>query len=211
MLLSHRIASLSIGILCLVSCPARGWSQEPTSPGTGTEADHEALRQLRAEYERAIREDQIGILRSHLHTDFHGVMVTGHAVDSFDELEQYWRDIKSLIGEGGTYTTTVNPELSDFVGDIGLARGTTDDVLVTSNGQEFTFRTLWTAVLQRQDGQWKIRRLQGSMDPVNNPFVREFSRRAVWTTAASGGAGLSVGLLLGWIWGRRRSGQPAVP
>ena len=29
-------------------------------------------------------------------------MVTGRAVDSFDDLQKYWRDIKALIGEGGT-------------------------------------------------------------------------------------------------------------
>jgi ketosteroid isomerase-like protein len=172
----------------------------------GNEADHEALRRLKSGYEQAIRENRVDALRPYLHADFHGVMVTGRAVDSFEDLQKYWRDIKDLIGEGGTYTTTVNPELSEILGDVALARGTTDDVVVTNDRHEFRFRSLWTAVLQKQDGQWKIRRVHGSIDPVDNPFVREFMRRAIVRTAGIGTvAGLVLGLLVGLVWGRRRA------
>ena len=41
-----------------------------------------------------------------------------------------------------------------------------------------------------------LRRVQGSMDPVTNPFVREFARRAVVRTAIIAGL---VGMLLGAV------------
>ena len=121
----------------------------------------------------------IDALAPHFHSDFHGVMVTGRAVNSFADVQQFWRDIRGLMGEGGTYTTTVNPERSVILGDVALARGTTDDVVKTSGGHEYRFSTLWTATLQKEGGNWKIRTLQGTMDPIGNPFVREFGKRLV--------------------------------
>lgn len=209
----HRIVTTCVGILCLFWNAGSVWPQPATSPALiDTQADREALRQLKSIYEQAIHENRVDALRPHLHADFHGVMVTGRAVNSFDDLQKYWRDIRDLIGEGGTYTTTLNPEVSDIVGDITLARGTTDDVVVTSDRKEFQFNTLWTAVLQKQDGQWKIRRVHGSMDPVDNPFVREFMRQAVVRTAAMAAiAGVVLGLLFGLVWRRRRARQAATP
>jgi hypothetical protein len=133
-------------------------------------------------------------------------MVTGRAVNSFADLQQYWRDIRELMGEGGSYTTTLKPELSTLMGDVALARGTTDDVVRTGEGKEFRFTTLWSAILQREAGAWKIRYVQGTMDPIANPFVQEFARRALIRTSAIGIlAGLIVGMAFGLIWQRRRT------
>jgi ketosteroid isomerase-like protein len=136
-------------------------------------------------------------------------MLTGRPVASFDDVQQYWRDIRGLIGEGGSYTTTVKPEWSTlFSGDVALARGTTDDVVVTAEGKEFRFESFWTAVLQKHEGRWTIRRVQGSIDPVTNPFVREFARRAVVRSALfSALAGVLVGAVLMWFARRRPSAR----
>jgi hypothetical protein len=65
---------------------------------------------------------------------------------------------------------------------------------------------MWSATLQRDGGAWKIRYVQGTMDPIANPFVREFSRRAVTRmSAAALLAGVIVGLAFGLIWQRRRT------
>jgi hypothetical protein len=179
--------------------------QPPASASPQEEADHESLRKLRPVYEQAIRENRIELIQPHLHSDFHGVMVTGRAVNSFADLQQYWRDIKGLIGEGGTYTTTLTPERSVIVGDLALARGSAEDLVRTDDGKEYRFTTLWHATLQRDGVAWKIRYVQGTMDPIGNPFVREFGRRAVirmssWALLA----GLIAGIAFGLIWQRRR-------
>lgn len=189
-----------------ILCATAAAQQPPPSASPQEEADHESLRKLKAIYEQAIRESRIELLQPHLHGDFHGVMVTGFAVNSFPELQKYWQDIRNLIGEGGTYATTLNPERSVIIGDIALARGTTDDVVKTDDGNEFQFTTLWTATLQRDGGAWKIRYVQGTMDPIENPFVRQFARRAVIRTASWALlAGIIVGIAFGLIWQRRRS------
>jgi len=42
-----------------------------------------------------VRNNRIDALSPYFHSDFHGVMVTGRAVNSFAEVQQYWRDIRA--------------------------------------------------------------------------------------------------------------------
>lgn len=196
-----------------ITTGAMAQAGQPPTPQTATaqdESDHEALRQLRATYEQAIANKRPADLAPLLSSDFYGVMVTGRTVHNLAELSQYWADIKTLIGEGGSYSTTLNPERSVIVGDLALARGTAND-MVTSGGREYRFTTLWTAVLQKTNGQWRVLQLQGSIDPVDNAFVREFMKRAVlWSAAISA----LVGAIAGWgiatlVQRRRRSVAPS--
>jgi ketosteroid isomerase-like protein len=182
--------------------------QESAQTRPAEEAEHEALRQLKSLYEQSIRDGKPEALAPHLAPEFHGVMVTGRVVNSLDDLRKFWTDMKAMIGEGGTYTTTINPERSVIIGDLALARGSTADVVVTSAGKEFRFTSYWTATLQKDQGVWKIRQMQGSIDPVDNAFVREFTRRALMLTGGIAGA---IGLVLGagvvLIFTRRRTAK----
>ncbi|HEV8254237.1 MAG TPA: nuclear transport factor 2 family protein [Vicinamibacteria bacterium] len=172
------------------------------------EADHEALRKIRRVYEQAVAEDNVELLVPHLDPQFTAVMLTGELVVGADGMRGYWRRIKDLMGPGGRYTVTVEPDLSTLLGDVALAKGTTSDVVATDQG-EYRFKSQWTAVCRRVDGQWKVLRIQGSMDPVGNPFVKKaLTRSAVW----SGGGGLGVGSVVGLLAGvvlRRRGSKTA--
>jgi ketosteroid isomerase-like protein len=195
-------------VLCSACAIATPQQAARPAPAANEEADHEALRRLKTAYEEAVRNNQIDALASHFHPDFHGVMVTGRPVNSFADVQQYWRDIHGLMGEGGTYATAVNPERSVILGDIALARGTTADVVKTSDGHEYRFTTLWTATLQRDGTDWKIRSVQGTMDPIANPFVREFTKRALVRVASGvGAASILLGALIGAVWQRRRGSR----
>jgi ketosteroid isomerase-like protein len=180
----------------------------PPPPATpqDEEAEHQAIRELRALVEQAIRDNRLDLLADALHSDFHGIMLTGRAVNNMSELREYWQGIQALMGEGGRYTTTVNPERSVILGDLALARGTTDDVVVTGDGEEYRFTTMWTAVLQKEGGRWKLRRVQGTIDPIGNPFVREFAGRAIVRYASAAGiGGLALGFGLAVVIRRRRT------
>jgi ketosteroid isomerase-like protein len=184
--------------------PAMAPAAVPPGQAASEDADRAALRQLRGAYEAAISNNRIDDLAPLLHDDFHGVMVTGRAVTGLAGLKQYWTDMRALMGEGGRYTTALKPETSVFVGDLAMARGTSDDVVTTSSG-EFHFTTQWTAVLQKVNGQWKVRLAHGSMDPVDNAFTRTFTRRALqWSLPIAGIAGILAGYAVGKIFSRRR-------
>lgn len=180
----------------------------PLSPAAlaDEEADHQALRELRAIWERSINEDNLDLIAPHLGTPFHGVMMTSRPVSSLQEMKDYWAAMKKLMGSGGTYRTTVEPERSILLGDFALARGKTSDVVTTDEGRVYRFGTNWTAVLQRQNGAWKILQVQGSMDPVGNEFVRTFMRDAL-LKYGSGIAivALGIGIVIGMLIGRRRA------
>ena len=207
MRIDARAAVMVVAMSCSLSS-ARSVAADQPVPNAAEEADHESLRQLRAVYEKAIRDDRIETLGPYLASDFHGVMLTGRVVKSLDDLKHYWADIKALIGEGGTYTTTLDPERSILLGDVALARGTTSDVVVTNRRQEFRFVSYWTATLRKENGVWKIRQVQGSIDPVGNPFVREFTRRAVTLGAAvAAGVGFVLGGGVAVFFVRRRASR----
>ena len=64
-------------------------------------------------------------------------------------------------------------------------------------------------MLIERDGEWKIRRIQGTMIPVENAFVAGIAREAAkWTGIVAGIAGLLVGFVVGAFWKRSRS-RPA--
>ncbi|HLG58688.1 MAG TPA: nuclear transport factor 2 family protein [Vicinamibacterales bacterium] len=204
------VLMMCVGIWILPVLSAARSQQAPAAVSASEEAEHEALRQMRTLYEQAIRDNRVEALAPFLHNDFHGVMITGRAVSGLGELKQYWTDIHALMGEGGRYTTTLKPETSVLIGDVALARGTSDDVVVTSEGREFRFTSLWTAVLQKQDGRWQLRQAQGGIDPVDNPFVAEFTRRSLRIAiGVSAAVGILVGWGLAWVFRRRRAARGA--
>lgn len=177
----------------------------PDSPA-GDEADHDALRALVPMYEQAANEGKPELLKPYLDPEFSGVMVTGEEVDGFASLEAYWAKIQKLMGNGGQYHVRVNVATRSILsGDLAVAHGTTSDDVITSRGKDYRFEGRWTAVCRKQDGQWKVLRVHGSMDPVFNPFV----------VAAVQASSISVGvitgivcLVIGWLvhvlWSRRR-------
>lgn len=205
-----------LAILCFTA-----YGQEPSAePATGDataaetaesqeasdeEAAHDALRELRALYERAINERDLSLLFPHLHDEVSGVMVTADVVSGRAGIEAYWQEIQDLIGEGGTYSTELEPELSWIHGDVAVAKGATRDLVTLPNGREFRFSTYFTAVLTEGENGWQIRRMQGTMDPVENPFIAAAVRTATIGAAVVAGAlALVIGLAAGIWWGRRR-------
>lgn len=170
------------------------------------EAEHQALRQIKALYERAINEDRLDLLQPYFASPFYGVMITSKRVSTLEEMKQYWANMKQLIGPGGSYRVTVDPEKSVIMGDFALARGTTRDVVRTGDGDTYQFGTNWTCVLHKEGGIWKVIQVQGSMDPVGNPFVNAKLREATFRIAGGAAAiALILGLLIGWLIGRRRA------
>ena len=170
------------------------------------EAEHQALRQIKALYERVVNEDRLDLLEPYFANPFYGVMITSKRVSTLDEMKQYWTTMKSLMGPGGSYRVSVDPEKSVIMGDFALARGTTSDTVKTGEGKTYQFGTNWTATLHKEGGTWKVIQVQGSMDPVNNPFVHAYAAEAMKRAGIiTGVIGLIVGLLIGWISGQRRT------
>ena len=60
---------------------------------------------------------------------------------------------------------------TDLFGDVAVSRGTTEEVVRLANGKELDFSAFWTAVCHKEDGTWKVFRMQATLNPVDNVFV----------------------------------------
>jgi ketosteroid isomerase-like protein len=164
------------------------------------EQERVALRALKTLYEQAVNEDKVELLAPHVDPDFQGVMLTSDAVSGFSGMNAYWKKIKDLMGPSGRYRVAVTAEPAQFAGDIAFAQGRTEDV-VTLPGKEYRLAGRWTAVCRKKDGAWKLYRIHASMDPIENPFVKDKIKAS---RLLYGGAGVLGGALLGVVLGRRK-------
>ncbi|MGB0775722.1 MAG: YybH family protein [Akkermansiaceae bacterium] len=165
-----------------------------------TEEDKQALRDLKAVYEQAIKSDDLSPLKAHLAKDFSAVMITGKEVKSYDQLDAFWKKAKEYMGDDASYSVKVNADDSLFIENIAIAKGTSEDI-VDADGNILKFGTAWTAVCQKlPDGSWKLTRLQVTTHPVENPFAKMVGKAKLWITAMVTGF---VALLMGLVLGRR--------
>src|SRR5262245_25805552 len=179
-------------------------------PGAGDEADHAALRQFKALFEKAVNENQLELMRPHLDQPFSVVTYTDREFSDFDAFKARWQQTRQELLAGGRYTLTLEPDRSQIFGDIAIAHGNSDNLLVTGAGEEHRFSSHWTVVFRKVDGQWKITRAHNSLNPFDNPMLRAGVRKIVIRFAIGA---FVLGAILGWLiralWSRRRLGTPA--
>jgi ketosteroid isomerase-like protein len=168
--------------------------------GADEQADHEALRKIKAIYEEAVKSDDLNKLLPHLGGNMTAVTPTGEEVKGPQELQAYFKRIWELIGKGGAYQVKVNVTNTDLYGDIAVSYGTTDEFVKTDAGKEYRFPMLWTAIAKREDNAWKAVRMHGSIDPLTNVFVKTQLQAIRWMYGLSGlFAGLVLGFLLSFL------------
>jgi ketosteroid isomerase-like protein len=181
---------MKLPLLVLTLTASRLIAQTPADPH---EADRAALRELGARYEQAINEGKLTGLADALLPEMSAVFATGDEVRGMEAMQKFYDDIKTKLGDGSTYSIKMLPDRTDFFGDTAVAHGKSDEHVRLGNGTELDYQTLWTAVLLKQNGQWKAARLHVSLDPVNNPFV---AMKTKWRDRLFAAAGLALGLLL---------------
>jgi ketosteroid isomerase-like protein len=173
------------------------------------EADHAALREYKALFEKAASDNQLDLLKPLLHEPFSVVTYTDREFTDFEAFKTRWQKTRDEIVGNGSYKVTLKPERSLIYGDMAIARGDSDNVLVTSAGNEYRFTSHWTAVFRKQDGQWKVVRVHSSLDPFGNPMVvGEVKRRMLQAALAAALGGLLIGGIVAYLMARRGAGGP---
>ena len=181
-----------ISMLVLILSTAQG----------SVEEDKEALRSLKTIYENAIAQGDIQSLAPFLADDFTGVMVTGESITGFDGLLDYWATLQDYLGDKGTYAVELLPNDTLFVDSIAIASGRTNERVKISSGDVFEFTSKWTAVARKEGGSWKLVRIQGTMDPINNPFIEKIGSLKLIATA--GISALTAAILVALVIRRRK-------
>jgi ketosteroid isomerase-like protein len=186
-----------------------GSTLEPSGPLAQEEADHAALREFKALFEKAASENQLDLLKPMLHEPFSVVTYTDREFTDFETFKARWQKTRDQIVGNGSYKVTLEPERSLIYGDLAIARGDSANVLVTAAGNEYHFTSHWTAVFRKQNGQWKVVRVHSSLDPFGNPMVvGEAKRRMIQAGVGAGVGGLLVGGILAFLFVRRGGHSP---
>jgi len=146
---------------------------------TGTEADHEQLRQLLKLTRDAVNGDKSELLRAHLHKDYVITVMDQEVVTEKKPLKQLFYEwfkkpgaiLKSLHIEP---KATILSNIYD--GRFGVSYGTSADTYELADGGKFTFDSKWTATMIKEDGQWKLLALHVGVNPVDNPLIDSYRR-----------------------------------
>jgi ketosteroid isomerase-like protein len=165
----------------------------PASPDEFARERQELL-ELKREYERIVKDNDLDALRPYLDDQFSIVTFTDREFTDFEAFKARWNKTREEILKGGSYTLELMPERSRFIGDLAIARGNSKNVVVTGAGQRHEFQSHWTVICRKTAGQWKILRAHSSIDPFNNPVLRAGVKKVVIGVCA---ASLVVGLVLG--------------
>jgi len=219
---SLLVGATLAALFALTEClPAAAWAQEPTAPvfdpsdrnlaliverevEDPTEADHAALREFKALFEKAASENKLDLLKPILHEPFSVVTYTDREFTDFDVFKARWQQTRDQIVGSGSYKVVLLPVRSEIYGDIAIARGDSENELITAAGNEYHFTSHWTAVFRKVDGQWKVVRVHSSLDPFGSPMVvGEVKRRMTQAGVGAGLAGLVIGGLVAFFLGRR--------
>ncbi|MEO7651105.1 MAG: nuclear transport factor 2 family protein [Bryobacteraceae bacterium] len=182
-----------ITILLTATCSAGAQQAETADP---MDSEWAKIRQLESVYEEAVTKNDVEKLRPIVAKGFHGVLVNGREVNGFDDLVTANQEIRQLIGAGGVYRIKISHKPGTMIGDVAIAHGTADEMVKTGGGKEFSFQSFWTVNLIKEDGQWKLFRIQATLDPVNNVFVKDTLK---FVQIAFGAGGIVLGVLAGFV------------
>jgi ketosteroid isomerase-like protein len=169
---------------------------------------HEELRGLLSGIETAVNEKRYGDLGQYFHENMRVTTIRQEVLTSREEIEPYF---EGWFGAGGFLSDLemklAADALTEFYADktVGVVEGSGNEDYILADGRTFAMKTRWTAtVIKDTDGKWRILTLHIGTDFVDNPLVTEIEA-AVKSYALKGGVGGAVlGLILGFLIGRRR-------
>jgi ketosteroid isomerase-like protein len=165
----------------------------PVCAADGSEEDKEALRALARLFEQAVAQRDLKRFQSVLAPEFAATLVTDEVVNR-ETMTRFWDWVWGLIGPKGQWTVKIEPDPTMFFGDVAVARGVSNDRILTEKGREYAYSWHWTVVLQKREGQWRPVAGHGSLDPLGNVFIQA---EQAWMKGIFGVGGLVAGLVVG--------------
>jgi ketosteroid isomerase-like protein len=194
-----RLPFLLLLSLLFLNTVALAQTPAPNNTSDARESDKTALRKLGAAYEQAINNGDLRSLAPMVGPNASAVFETNDEVKGLDAMQSYFDSVKQRLGPGTSYAVQLNPDDAEFLGDVALAHGTSDETVKPGNGHEFHFSTHWTAVLQKDATGWKALRLHVSMNPFDNPMITARLQMRTTVVAVLGLVLAGIAFVLGFI------------
>jgi ketosteroid isomerase-like protein len=187
----------SLAGLVLTPAAARQAKDAPEDPA------HAELRKVRDDMIDAVNKDDRAKLMSLLHKNIVVTFMDGDTVRGHDGVQKYF-DSKLKGNPPIVQSYSVHPEVDElsiiYGGDTAISFGSSDDYFKLSRGLELPVHNRWTATLVKEDGKWQLAAFHASVGLFDNPLLTTTKRFAY----GAGGVAAILGLLVGWLIGRRR-------
>jgi len=155
------VAATTFTAACLAQTPDR-------------EADHEALRQVMKKATAAINAQDVPALAACLTKDFVFVTIDQTVITNEQGIAAYYD--RMLKGKDAPLAALkIKPEadvLTRFVDtNAGYCYGRSVDAYTLKDKRVFTLNVRWTALVVKEDGQWKAAAVHTGVDLLDNPVL----------------------------------------
>jgi ketosteroid isomerase-like protein len=196
--------NIKIVLLAMLMCfaPLPAMAEEPDH------AIHEELRAVLRQVVDAINSGNYDNMLPVLDEKIAATSVTQEVMSSRADVSAYFRE---WFGPGG-YMKSLDMKLEpDALTELspdkswGLVRGKALEHYEAKDGDQFDFKTRWTAVLVKNpDNRWRLRAIHFGTNHLDNPVLTKVQRKLTQYGIAGGIVSLLVGVIAGWFLGRRR-------
>jgi len=175
------------------------------------EPDHEIHQELRGiltTVQNAVNSGNYDAMLPVLSKDIEATTITQEVITGQPQVSAYFR---KWFGPGG-YLKKLDMRMNaDALTELspdkswGIVRGSAIETYTLADGRVYPMKSRWTAtVIKDNDGKWRLRAIHFGTNFLDNPILDEAVRAAKKYSVLSGGGGLLVGLLLGFLLGRRK-------
>jgi len=160
-------------------------------------ADRQQLRQLMAEVEGAINDQNIDRMLTQFDDNATVTWLNAEVSRGKADIKAYYQrmvgDERAILKKYLTKAKLGAP--AKFYGDIAVADGTTADEFYPWKRAVFKLDSNWTGTLAKSDSRWKLVSLHLSSNVFNNPLIDEY-QQMLWYVGAGG---FFAGLLLSFL------------
>lgn len=160
-------------------------------------ADHEALRVMLTDAEKAINEGRFDDLTKYFDPNINIIYQNAEVADGIPEVQAFQKRIlndKGGLLKGFKTKVTVD-KLTEFYGDTAIAYGSAVDHYTLVTGKEMDVTSKWATTLIKENGAWKVVSLQFTTNLFDNSLLSI----AKASNKYFGIGGLILGLILGFF------------
>jgi ketosteroid isomerase-like protein len=169
---------------------------------------HEELRGILRTVVNAVNTENYDAMLPVLSEDLRATTITQENINGRAQVVPYFT---KWFGPGGFLKKLEMSLEADTLTELspdktwGIVRGSGVESYTLADGRFYPMKTRWTATVAKEaDGKWRLRAIHFGTDFLDNPILDEAKTKARNYTAFAGGGGLLGGLLLGFLFGRRR-------
>lgn len=164
------------GLTILVALLLATGAMAAEGAGDGRAADHAALRVLMAKAVQAINEQDMDALASCFTKNFAFTTVDQAVLTNTTALRNYYDQmLKSDRSPVSSFKMTPTVEIPTIFLDAntGYSCGSSDDAYtLRKGGKVIHIPSRWTAMVVREEGQWKLAAVHAGVNFVDNPLLK---------------------------------------